>query len=94
MGGYTTPQIRDAIRRSGQRELMQQAGEQAREGQFDVNRLNQSKDLALAGLTRPILTQTGSNSTQQSSGTGQVVQSQNPWGVALQTGAQMAPLSL
>lgn len=71
---------------------MQQAGQQTREGQFDVNRLNQSKDLALAGLTRPILTQTGS--TSQSSGTGQVTQGQNPFGTILSTGAQMAPLSL
>lgn len=88
MGGYTTPQIRDAIMRGGQRELMQEAGAQARAGAFDVNRLNQSRDLALAGMTRPVLTQTGST------GTGTVVQSQSPWATIAQVGAQAAPMSL
>lgn len=76
--------------RGERRELGQQAGQQAREGQYDVNRLNQSKNLALAGLTRPILTQTGS--TSNSSGT--VKQSESPYGTIAQLGAQMAPLSL
>lgn len=90
MGGYTTPQIRDAIRRSGQRELMQMGGEQAREGQSDVNRLNQSRNLALAGLTQGRLVNTGSTS----SGTGTVTQGTNPFGTALQVGASVAPMSL
>lgn len=90
LGGYMTPQIRDAIQRGERRELMQMGGQQAREGQYDVNRLNQSRNLALASLTRPILTQTGSSS----SGTGTVTQSQNPFATALQVGAQAAPLSL
>lgn len=76
--------------RSERRELGQQAGQQAREGQFDVNRLNQSKNLAMASLTRPILTQTGSSS----SGTGTVKQSESPWATIAQVGAQAAPLSL
>jgi hypothetical protein len=76
--------------RSERRELGQQAGQQAREGAYDVNRLNQSKDLALASLTRPILTQTGSTS----SGTGTVKQSESPWATIAQVGAQAAPLSL
>lgn len=89
-GGFVTPQIRDAIQRSGRRELFQQVGEQAREGQFDVNRLNQNRNLALAGLTRPILTQRGSTST----GTGTVKQSESPWGTIATTAASAAPLSL
>ena len=89
-GGYVTPQIKDAILRSGRRELFQQAGEQAREGQFDVNRLNQSKNLALAGLTRPILTQRGSTT----SGEGTVVQSESPWKTVANTAAQAAPMSI
>lgn len=96
MGGYVTPQIRDAIRRSGQRELMQIGGQQTREGAFDANRLNQSKNLALAGMTSPRLVNTGSTTTQQgtSSGTGSVTQSESPLGTALQVGAAAAPLSL
>lgn len=89
-GGYVTPQIRDAIRRSGQREMMQMAGQQTREGAFDVNRLNMQKNLALANLTRPILTQTGSTTTGQSTGT----QGQSPWATALGIGTGIAPISL
>ena len=90
LGGYTTPAIRDAIRRSGQRELMQQGGEQAREGQYDVNRLNQSRNLALAGLTR------GYDQTYSSTGTGKVVQSDPLGAIGSVAGAagQLGPLSL
>lgn len=96
MGGYVTPQIRDAIRRSGQRELLQIGGQQTREGAFDANRLNQSRNLALAGMTSPRLVNTGSTSTQTGTqtGTGTVTQGQNPLGTALQVGASIAPLSL
>jgi len=79
MGGYTTPQIRDAIMRSEGRELAQQAGQQTREGQFDVNRLNQNRNLALAGLTRG----TDETSSGTSSGT---VKQKDPWGTAMQLG--------
>ena len=88
LGGYTTPQIRDAVLRSNQRELMQQAGEQARESQYDVNRLNQSRNLALAGLTR------GVNQTYSSQGQGKVTQSDSPLGTAAAIGGQLGPLSL
>lgn len=90
MGGYTTPQIRDAIQRSQQRELMQMGGQQTREGMSDVNRLNQSRNLALASLTRPILTQTGSTS----SGKGTVVQSESPWATVAKVAAQSGGMSL
>ena len=88
MGGYTTPQIRDAVMRSQQRELAQQAGQQAREGAYDVNRLNQSKNLALAGLTR------GTQEKYSSEGKGTVVQSESPWATVAKIGAQAAPISL
>lgn len=88
MGGYTTPQIRDAVLRSGQRELMQQAGQQTREGAYDVNRLNQARDLALAGLTR------GAQQSYSAQGQGTVTQSQSPWATIATVGAQAAPLSL
>ena len=67
---------------------MQQAGEQTREGQFDVNKLNYGKNLAVAGMTAPVLTQTGGTSS------GKTVQSESPWGTALQIGSAAAPLSL
>ncbi len=91
-GGYVTPAIKDAIMRSGQRGLMQQAGEQTREGQYDVNRLNQTKDLALAGLTRGT-TQTSSG-TQAGTTSGTVKQSESPWATIAGTAASVAPISL
>ena len=88
LGGYTTPQILDAIMRSEGRELAQQAGQQTREGQFDVNRLNQSRNLALAGLTR------GSQSTSSGQSKGTVTQSESPFGTIAAIAGQAAPLSL
>lgn len=69
---------------------MQEAGAQTRAGQFDVNRLNTTKDLALADLTKPILTQTGSSST----GSGTVTQSDSPFKTALNVAGAAAPLSM
>jgi hypothetical protein len=88
-GGYVTPQIRDAIQRSQQRELFQQGGEQTRAGQFDVNRLNYGRNAAVAGMTAPVLTNTGGTST----GKGTVTQSQSPLGTAVQVAGAAAPLS-
>ena len=67
---------------------MQQAGEQERAGIYDVNRLNQSNKLALAGLTR------GTQDTFSQQGTGTVKQSQSPWATIATVGAQAAPMSL
>lgn len=93
-GGYVTPAIRDAILRSGRRDLMSQASQATREGQHDVNRLNYGRNAAVAGMTAPVLTQTGSTSSGTSSGSGTVSQSQSPWGTIAQVGASAAPLSL
>jgi hypothetical protein len=91
-GGYVTPAIRDAIMRSGQRELMSQAGEQAREGTYDANRLNMQRNLALAGLTRGTVgTQSG---TQSGTTSGTVTQGQSPFATALGIGTSLAPISL
>jgi hypothetical protein len=89
-GGYVTPQIRDAILRSGRRELMQEAGAQTRAGAYDVNRQQGAQNLALAGLTRG-QTETG---TSTSTSTGTVRQSQSPWGTIAGIGAGLAPISL
>lgn len=74
--------------RSGQRDLMSQAGQQTREGAYDVNRQNMSKNLALAGLTK------GTNETMSSEGKGTVTQSESPWKTAAGIAASAAPLSL
>ncbi len=75
-GGYVTPQIRDAIMRSESQELGQQAGQQTREAQFDVNRLNENRNLALAGLTR------GQDTTSSGTSSGKVTE-KDPWGTAI-----------
>lgn len=97
-GGYVTPQIRDAILRSGRRDLMQQAGQQVREGVFDQNRLDQTNKLALAGLTRGSTTsdtRTGTTTgTTTGTSAGTVTQSESPWGTIAGVGASVAPLSL
>lgn len=67
LGGYSSPQQRDAIMRSQQREIFQQSGAQTRAGQYDVNQQNYGKNAFVAGLTAPPLVQTGSSG--QSSGT-------------------------
>lgn len=61
-----------------------------RQGQFDVNRLGYGRDVAVAGMTAPQLTQTGSSSTGQ----GTVSQSQSPFATIASVGAAAAPLSL
>ena len=89
-GGYVTPQIRDAIRRSGQRDLMQQAGEQTREGAYDVNRQQGAQKLALAGLTRGSTT----SGTSTGTSTGKITQSDSPWATVSNIATNAAPLSL
>jgi len=66
-GGYTTPQMRDAITRSGERSIDQTAGQESRAGQYDVNNQNYQKNAYLAALTAPPLVQTGSSGTQTGS---------------------------
>src|ERR1041384_8383540 len=64
-GGYTTPQMRDAIGRSQERELMQEGGAQFRAGAHDVNSQNFQKNAYLASLTAPPLVQTGGSTTEK-----------------------------
>lgn len=59
LGGATTPQIRDATLRSGFRNIDEQAAQQSRAGQYDVNQQRMGQLGSLAALTRPQLTQTG-----------------------------------
>ena len=63
-GGYTTPQMRDAITRTGERNIDQTAGMESRAGQYDVNNQTFQKNAYLASLTAPPLVQTGQSGTQ------------------------------
>jgi hypothetical protein len=62
----------------------------SREGAFDASKLGYSRDLAVAGMQQPQLTQVGSTGTQQ----GTVKQSESPWSSVISAGAQAVPLSL
>ena len=65
LGGYSTPQRDEAIRRSMGRQIDEDAATQFRAGQYDVNNQNYSRNLAVAGLTAPPLVQSGSSYTGQ-----------------------------
>lgn len=78
--------------RSGQRGLMQEAGAETRASQYDVNRQNMQKNLALAGLTRGSVGT--SSGTQSGTTSGTVVQNQNPFGTIAGIGTSLAPISL
>ena len=67
LGQYATPSMKAQIMRSQEQALNQQAGEQFREGAYDVNNQEYGKKLAVAGMTSPRLVQTGTSGT--SSGT-------------------------
>lgn len=96
MSGYTTPSMRDAIMRTGRRRIDQDESQANREGSFDLNRLNYARDAAVAGMTSPALTQTGSTSSGSGTQTGNSTTSMNqsPWGTIAGIGASVAPLSL
>jgi hypothetical protein len=89
-GAYYSPQVKEAMVRSGEERLGQEESQAFRQGTYDTNKLNYGRDLAMAELTKPTVVQTGGTS----SGTGSVSQSQSPWGTILSAGAQAAPMSL
>lgn len=89
-GAFLPPAVRDAQMRSGNERLGVEQANAQREGQFDVNKLNFARDQAVAGMSAPQLTQTGTSGTQQ----GTTIQSQSPWSTIAQVGASAAPLSL
>lgn len=76
MGGYSTPQRDEAIRRSMNRDIDQQAGMEMRAGQFDVNHQRGGQLGSLASLMSPRIVQTGGTS----SGTSNTEQGKNIWG--------------
>jgi len=70
MGGYVTPQMRDAQLRTGMRNLNQDEAQAFRQGYADVNSQRGTQLGALAALTRPQLVQTGSSGTASGTSTG------------------------
>ena len=87
LGGYSTPQRDEAIRRSQSRGIDEQAGMESRAGAYDINQQRAGQLGSLAALTAPRLTQTGSSGT--SSGVSNTSQGQNLFG-DIMSGAQGA----
>ena len=92
LGGYLSPQVRDAQMRSGQERLGRDEAEAMRGGQFDKNRLDYSRNAAVAGMTAPQMVQRSSSSTGTNTGT--VTQNPSAMSTALGIGSSLAPLSL
>lgn len=76
--------------RASDERLGQEEAQAFRSGQYDVNKLDYAKKAAVAGMTAPQLTQTGSSNT----GSGTITQSTNPAGSIISAGASLAPLSM
>lgn len=90
LGGYLSPQVRDAQMRSGQERLGRDEADAMRGGQFDKNKLDFARNTTVAGLTAPTMVQRGS--TSQGSGT--VTQTPSAMSTATGVAGALAPLSL
>ncbi len=87
-GGYYTPQMRDKMMNSANRDIDQQSAIEGRQGTYDVNQQRMGQLGSLAALMAPRLVQTGSSGTGTSNMTGQSHTStgQNAWGNILDIG--------
>jgi len=90
-GAYLPKQVQQQQLQSGKERLGRDEAQAMRQGQYDVNKLNYSRDLAVAGMDAPTLTQDRSDSSGTSSGT--VVQSESPFRVGAQIAGQVAPFA-
>lgn len=90
MGADYSPEVRDAIIRTGDENLGRDEANAYRSGQFDVDKLNYSRDATVAGMSAPTLVQTGGTST----GSGTVSQSPSIASGLMQGAAAAAPLSM
>ncbi len=89
LGGYATPAMRDAILRSGNRQIDQDASQAFRNSAYDVNQQKAGQLGSLAALTRGTNTTGTSSGTGNMSGTGTSTQSGISWGEILGAGAQV-----
>jgi len=89
LGGYATPAMRDAMLRSGNRQLDQDESQAFRQGSYDVNQQKAGQLGTLAALTRGTNTTGTSSGTGTASGTGTQTQSGISWGEILGAAAQV-----
>lgn len=94
IGGYYSPNTRDAIQRSGDRQIDQDASMASRSGQYDQNQQRLGQLSSLAGLTQSKIVNSGSSGTGNMSGTSTQVQSGDLLGQLLGAGAQVGSAAL
>jgi hypothetical protein len=88
LGGYSTPQRDEAIRRSQGRDIDQTAAMESRAGQFDVNQSRMGQLGSLAALMSPRIVQTGSTGQSDSQ------QGKNLFGDLLDVGMGAASMAM
>lgn len=96
LGGYATPEMRDAMLRTGNRQLNQDEAQAFRAGTYDVNQQKAGQLGNLASLTRGTNT-TGTSSgtgTMTGTGTGTTQQSGISWGEILGAAANVGGSAL
>ncbi len=96
LGGYATPGMVDAQKRTANRQLNQDESQAFRAGSYDVNQQKAGQLGNLASLTRGVNT-TGTSSgtgSMTGSGTGTTTQSGISWGEILGAGAQVGSAAL
>lgn len=70
LGGFATAQMQDALQRSGERAIMQDASQAFRVGQNDVNAQLGAKLATLAEMTQPRMVQRSSSGTTSGTSSG------------------------
>ncbi len=94
LGGYATPAMRDAIQRSGNRQLNQDESQAFRAGAYDVNQQKAGQLGNLAQLTRGQKNVSSGTGTSNMTGTSTQTQSGISWGEILGAAAQIGGAAL
>lgn len=94
LGGNVTAGMKDALLRSGNRQIDQDASQAFRAGAYDVNQQRGGQLASLAALTSPRLTQTSSSGSSTGTGTSNTTQGNNLFGDVLQISQAAAGIGL
>lgn len=90
LGGYTTPQLRDAVMRTGTEDLAQQEAQAGAEENYSRQALDYAKLADVAAMTQPRLVQQGQSGTSSGTATGTTTQTQSPLGSIISGGSGIA----
>lgn len=87
MGGYTTPQLRDARLRAGYEDLAQEEGQAIREDSYARQGLDYARTVDVAQMTQPRMAQTSSSGSSSGNSSGTITQQQSPLNSIIQGGS-------